>query len=107
MKAEVVHLDKKGQVVLGKRASRTQKRGMAQTYAVSWKDAETQTITTLPITQYGLGRRVRGTIRYCKPLPLAGRLSYHTVGFSWAQHFSYVTEVVCKRCECKHSKSKR
>lgn len=64
MKAEVAHLDKKGQVVLGKRASRSQKRGMAQTYVVSWKDAETQAITTLPITQYGLGRKVcfRSTI---------------------------------------------
>ena len=58
MKAEVAHLDKKGEVVLGKHASRRQKRGMAQTYLISWKDAETQAVTTLPITQYGLGRRV-------------------------------------------------
>lgn len=72
LKAEVAHLDKKGELVLGKRASRTQKRGMAQTYLISWKDAETQAVTTLPITQYGLGRRVcLCTYRCCQP-----KLSY-------------------------------
>lgn len=73
MKAEIAHLDKKGELVLGKRASRRQKRGMAQTYVVTWKDAETQAETTLPITQYGLGRRV--CHRCCRPL--AAKLAYH------------------------------
>ncbi|CAN0350310.1 unnamed protein product, partial [Hapterophycus canaliculatus] len=56
--AEIAHLDKKGELVRGKRASRRQKRGMAQTYTVTWKDAETQKETTLPIAEYGLGRKV-------------------------------------------------
>ncbi|CAB1120321.1 unnamed protein product [Ectocarpus sp. CCAP 1310/34] len=58
VKAEVAHLDKNGELVRGKRASRRQKRGMAQTYTVTWKDAETQDETTLPIASYGLGRKV-------------------------------------------------
>lgn len=60
VKAETATLDKKGELVLGKRASRRQKKGMAQTYTVTWKDAETQNETTLPIAKYGLGRKVRG-----------------------------------------------
>lgn len=58
VRAELAHLDKKGELVRGKRASRRQKRGMAQTYTVTWKDAETQKETTLPIAEYGLGRKV-------------------------------------------------
>lgn len=59
VKAETATLDKKGELMVGKRASRRQKRGMAETYTVTWKDAETQNETTLPIAKYGLGRKVR------------------------------------------------
>lgn len=59
VKAETAALDKKGELVLGRRASRRQKRGMAQTYVVTWRDAETLEETTLPIAKYGLGRKVR------------------------------------------------
>lgn len=58
VKAEIAHLDNKGNLIQGKRASRRQKRGMAQTYTITWKDAESKATTTLPITQYGLGRKV-------------------------------------------------
>lgn len=58
VKAETAALDKKGELVLGKRASRRQKRGMAQTYVVTWRDAETLEETTLPIAKYGLSRKV-------------------------------------------------
>lgn len=64
VKAETAALDKKGELVLGRRASRRQKRGMAQTYVVTWRDAETLEETTLPIAKYGLGRKVPGVLRY-------------------------------------------
>eukprot|EP00752_Nemacystus_decipiens_P004272 g3902.t1 len=57
VKAETAALDNKGELVLGRRASRRQKRGMAQTYVVTWRDAETLEETTLPIAKYGLGRK--------------------------------------------------
>lgn len=60
MRAEIATLDKKGELVVGKRVSRRQKKGVAQTYTITWKDAETQNETTLPIANYGLSRKVRG-----------------------------------------------
>lgn len=59
MKAEVAQLDRKGNLIHGKRIGRRQKKGMAQTYTVTWQDAESKASTTLPITEYGLGRKVR------------------------------------------------
>lgn len=57
MKAEIAHLDKQGNLVQGKRASRRQKRGMPQTVTVTWKDAETQEETTAPLALFGLGKK--------------------------------------------------
>lgn len=65
VRAEIAHIDKKGELVRGKRASRRQKRSMAQTYTVTWKDAETHKETTLPIAAYGLGRKVRLVCAAC------------------------------------------
>lgn len=65
MRAETAALDKKGDLVLGRRASRRQKRGMSQTYVITWRDAETSEETTLPIAKYGLGRKVTDVSMYC------------------------------------------
>lgn len=58
VKADTAQLDKKGNVVKGPRTNRRYKKGMVQTYTVTWKDAESLVQTTLPITQYNLGRKV-------------------------------------------------
>lgn len=63
VKAEIAHLDKKGNLVQGKRASRRQKRGMPQTVTVTWKDGETQEETTVPLAMYGLGKKVGSETR--------------------------------------------
>ncbi|CAM9281012.1 unnamed protein product [Ascophyllum nodosum] len=59
--ATVGYLDKNGDVIEGKRTSRVsrrEKRSMAQTYTVTWRDAESGASTKRSMTQFGLGRRV-------------------------------------------------
>ncbi|CAN0168424.1 unnamed protein product [Discosporangium mesarthrocarpum] len=58
VKAEVVQL-KGGQIYNGRRGNR-KKRPLPQTYAVTWKnkDGGGSDTTTVPITTYGLGRKI-------------------------------------------------
>lgn len=59
IKAEVAQLDRKGNLVQGRR-SRRPKRGTPQTVTLTWKDGETGALTTQPFTSYALARKVSG-----------------------------------------------
>lgn len=63
LKADVVYLDKEGNLIIrgeGTRGIERPKKGVSQTFSLTWKDGENQETTTLPMTLYNMGRKVRG-----------------------------------------------
>lgn len=64
VKGEVGQLDKDANLITGKRANRRPKRGTPVTLSLTWKDGETQSMTTVPLTTYDLGRKVGNLITF-------------------------------------------